>query len=120
MSHGLVLVVDDDDGIREVVSTILEGEGYPVRTASNGDAALQVLEESPVELVLLDLRMPGPSSSTLVHRLRARPAPPRIAIMSGASEVERIADDLDADGCLSKPFELETLLSEVTRICPDA
>src|SRR5688572_28367732 len=100
MSHCSVLVVDDDPAIREVVGTILEEEGYPVRTAPSGTEALRALEQAPAGLVLLDLHLPGPDSPSLVRQLRARSHPPRIAIMSAASDVEDQAIELAVDGCI--------------------
>ena len=119
MSHCSVLIVDDDPMIREVVETILEDEGYPVRTAPDVDDALQSLEQDPAALILLDLHLPGQDGEDLVRQLRALPSPPRIAVMSGASDAESLAESLAVDGCLSKPFGMDELLGEVARICPE-
>ena len=115
-----VLVVEDDAVIRETISAILESEGYPVRTAPNGTQALRALDQAPASLVLLDMLMPGGDGWGLVRELRARKDPMRIAIMSAAPEAERWAKEIEADGCLPKPFNIEALLGAVARLCPAA
>ena len=64
-----ILVVDDEESIRDVLHRILKGEGYDVRTASTGEEALARLAEGPADLVLSDIRMPGMDGMALLSRL---------------------------------------------------
>jgi CheY-like chemotaxis protein len=119
MSDGraALMVVDDDEDIREMAKLLLEGEGHRVTTASDGLDALRQLEagECP-SLILLDLMMPRMDGEQFVHTLRASPrASIPIVIMSGHSAASAMARDLEASACLTKPIELDDLLETVRR-----
>jgi two-component system, chemotaxis family, chemotaxis protein CheY len=109
----LVLVVDDDASIRDMVSNILQFEGYAVATACNGLEALHVFEQTRPEVVLLDMRMPVLDGWGFARELRARGEEAHIVVMTAAQDAQRWADEVHAGGCLAKPFELEDLLSAV-------
>jgi CheY-like chemotaxis protein len=112
----LVLVVEDDDAIRETVGELLEGEGYACWLEPDADAALRRVErdEALVRVILLDLMMPGMSSASFVEHVRQRPAcaETRIVLMTAATE-SAVPGDLDVDGVLLKPFSVEQLLEMV-------
>jgi len=71
MNGGRILVVDDDDSLRRVLEVQLQQMGYRVNTAKNGEAALAQLRDSPHDLILTDLRMPGVSGLDLLKNIRA-------------------------------------------------
>jgi len=109
-----VLVVDDDEGIRELVVTALAEEGYAVRSAGDGEAALAVLDQYDPQLILLDMRMPIMDGRQFAKSYRERPghhAP--IVICTAALDVRRDASEIGADGFLGKPFQLDELLDLV-------
>ncbi len=112
-----ILVVDDDDDIRETVRALLEAEGYRVRTAENGADALAKLEERPSDVVLLDVRMPVMDGTELRRRLLGsaslRDVP--IVFMSAYADLDEIARDLQVEQRLCKPFDLEDLHAAVER-----
>lgn len=117
--EGYVLVVDDDEDIRLTLQQILEEEGFQVRSAANGQEALELLlasRESP-RLILLDLMMPVMDGS----RFRSRQiAEPRIAdvpviIISAGGGLSQKANVLRAAGYLAKPIDLRTLIGTVQR-----
>lgn len=117
-----ILVVDDDDDVRNVIATLLGLHGYDVVEAENGRAALaHIAERGLPSLILLDLRMPGMSGEELLDALRARseaaerPRPP-VVVLSGEMELGGRADTLLADATLSKPVELSELLATVARL----
>src|SRR5919108_678512 len=111
-----VLVVDDDPSIRDTVTEILEFEGYPVATASNGQDALgRVAHERP-SLVLLDMRMPVMDGWGFARALRERGVRLPIVVMTAAQDARRWADEIGAAGYLPKPFDLEHLLAVVARL----
>jgi CheY-like chemotaxis protein len=123
---GLVLVVDDDDLIREVVTATLRDEGYDVASVPDGHAALQTAEASPPALILLDLAMPGLDGRGFATAYRALPGPhaPLVVFTAGASSAGPRAEDaallaeLGAAGALSKPFDLDDLVALVARFVP--
>ncbi len=109
-----IMVVEDDDNIRDFVELILEGEGYPVVTASNGAIALDLLEQCAPSLILLDVRMPVMDGREFARRYRAWPDPRApIVVVTAAVEAAERAAELGAAGYLAKPFDLNVILRMV-------
>lgn len=112
-----ILVVDDDRDIREAVAAVLSSVGYPVLSAADGAAALEILRSSPVPvgLVILDLMMPKVDGWEFRARQKADPALRDIpvVILSAGGQVEKKAQNLEAVGWLRKPVQLEVLVQEV-------
>jgi excisionase family DNA binding protein len=121
--HGpLVLVVDDDEGVRQLVRANLEAEGYAVREAGSADEGLASLEEEPPDLLLLDVMMPEVDGWEMLRRVQERygiGAVP-VLVFSGTIE-ERAVDDAAARGArgfLGKPFDLQQLIDHAKQIAP--
>src|SRR5205807_3422583 len=106
-----ILVVDDDPAILSTVSDILEFEGYYVERAENGAEALAMLEHARPSLVLLDMRMPVLDGWEFAHALQQRGVQLPILVMTAAQDARRWAQEIGAQGYISKPFELNDLLS---------
>ena len=89
-----VLVVDDDEYIRELIRSGLEGDGYRVVTAPNGQAALDVLDATTVNLILLDMRMPIMDGWTFARNYHRQPSPraPVVVVSAAADGSQRAAD----------------------------
>ncbi len=116
--RGSVLIVDDEPAIREVTEKLLRSLGWTVGVAPGGDAALEFLrQDRPADVVLMDLTMPGLSGSRLVSEIRRlRPGAP-IVVMTGYSvEAGGTGAPLHADGHVAKPFRVEALDAELTRV----
>lgn len=115
MSH--LLVVDDDERHRALLSDVLEQAGYRVSEAANGREALDLLEEELPSAVLLDLRMPVMSGWGLLEALRQMPraAGLPVVIISGYG-FEWEAELVGAAGYISKPVDLDNLLSRIGQI----
>lgn len=114
-----LLVVDDDAAIREIVQAVLEAEGYPVMTASDGAEALAHLRSGlRPGMILLDLRMPGMDGRAFREQQAAEPelAQIPIVILSGDGDAPRVADSLGLEW-LMKPVHLDQLLALVERHC---
>ncbi len=111
-SHKRVLVVDDDDDVRRILTTALDGRGLIVNTAADGREALGLLRQNSYAVVLLDLLMPGIDGFTVLERLRAEPpaSPAVVLVISGAdrSVVERL-DPQRIHGIVRKPFDPDDL-----------
>ena len=113
-----VLVVDDDDAIREVVQAILETEGFHVSTAANGREALDQIARSAPALVLLDLQMPVIDGWQVQARLRTeRPEVP-VVVMTAGRHARLEAAQHRAAGYLGKPFDIADLLDTIERFVP--
>jgi CheY-like chemotaxis protein len=108
-----VLVVDDDDDIRDLVQAVLEMHGYRVDQAA-GASALRIRPGAPPALILLDLMMPVVDGYEIGRRLRADPAtaPIPIVIMSAGTQAAAAAAELRAEGYLAKP-DLARLVATV-------
>jgi two-component system chemotaxis response regulator CheY len=114
-----VLVVDDDESIRQIVRLCLTDEGYDVLEAANGQAALRIVDECPPSLILLDLRMPVMDGWEFARQYRDTPEPhaPIVAFVAALNVAQECAD-LDVAGILSKPFDLDDLLAAVRSRLP--
>jgi CheY-like chemotaxis protein len=110
-----ILIVDDDPSILSTVSDILEFEGYPVATATNGAEALAALENVHPGLILLDMRMPVLDGWGFARELKDRGVALPILVMTAAQDASRWAQEIGANGYLSKPFQLMELLTAVQR-----
>lgn len=112
-----VLVVDDDDSIRQVIRLALEDEGYTVDEAPDGEAALAAIGLRHPDVILLDLRMPGMNGWGFVERYRERhehQAP--ILVITASQDPFRRGAEVHADDHLAKPFDLEVLLERIAAL----
>jgi CheY-like chemotaxis protein len=114
MSAATVLVVDDDPDIRDLVQLGLEDQGYRVLSAPDGQAALELLGRSRIELILLDMRMPVMDGWTFarLYRQQADPRAP-IVVVTAAQDAAQRAAEIAAEGHLAKPFGLAELRATV-------
>lgn len=113
-----ILVVDDDDGVRENLAELFELVGYSVLTAANATEAMEALRKHDVDLLLTDYRMPGPNGVELIESAR-RSRPGLRAILMTAfgdtfTEIESVRRG--AIGYLNKPFEADEITGLVARI----
>jgi CheY-like chemotaxis protein len=120
VSGATVLIVDDDDTLRETLGMILQDEGYTVDMAANGQEALTHLRSAPAPcLILLDLMMPVMSGWEFRVRQRQDPALasiPVVVVSAVANNVERM-DALEATAYFRKPVDLDALLAMVASHC---
>src|SRR5690348_2459839 len=110
-----ILVVDDDPGIRELVSEVLQDAGFSVLTASDGEEALEKVRKLQPELVLLDLQMPRMNGLQVQSQLREWDVDTPIVFMTAGSRARAEAEEHHAAGYLVKPFDLDNLLQTVAR-----
>ena len=119
MPRAHILVVDDDPDMQDVMALTLELGGYEVARASNGQQALERVEEGMPDLILLDMRMPVMDGWTFAAELRRRHAAcAPIVVCTAAEDAQRRAREVAAVGCLSKPFELDEMLRVVESVLP--
>ena len=108
-----VLVVDDEAGMRETLVDILEGSGYEVEADSDGPAALASVEDSDFDVVLMDIRMPGPDGVTVLQQMG--PPPPKVIMMTAYAVEDQLRRAMDAQAfaVVHKPFQIGYLLGLV-------
>jgi two-component system OmpR family response regulator len=109
-----ILALDDDADIRRVLHEYLTGQDFRVSTVSRGQEMLSILESEPVDLLLLDLRLPGEDGLDLARQVREISRVP-ILILSGRSdEADRVMGlELAADDYVTKPFSTRELLARI-------
>ncbi len=113
-----ILVVDDNDALRENVAEALEGEGYEVAVAGDGEGALEALAREPRPgVVLVDLLMPGMDGRELIRRIRGDPrlAGVRLVLTTGHTNA-RARAGVAVDAVLTKPFGIRELLEAIQRV----
>jgi CheY-like chemotaxis protein len=112
-----VLVVDDDAPIRLFESAVLKDAGYAVSQARDGAAAIEHLAKTLTDLVVLDIRMPGIDGWGVLEHIARMPAPPRVVIVSGVSDLsapQHLATHVART--LAKPFAAPDLLKVCAQV----
>ena len=116
----LVLIVDDDEQVREYVRVNLEAEGYIVREAGNADEGLQALEEAQPDLVLLDVMMPRVDGWEMLQRLQERYGEAAVPVVMFSGKVDEQAAgeaaERGAQGFIGKPFDPEQLIEKTKQL----
>ena len=124
-NSGRILVVEDDEGIRDMLKYNLTAAGFSVLEASDGASGLRTARTAKPDLVLLDLMLPGMSGFDFCRALRKSSRVPIIIITAKDSEVDKIVGlELGADDYITKPFSIREVLARVhavlRRAQPDA
>jgi CheY-like chemotaxis protein len=112
-----VLIVDDDADIVMMLVQVLQDEGYAVRAAVGEEALALAVADQP-DVILLDIMMPGMDGVEVCRRLRANPRSARAPViaMSASHRLRERASQMDVDGLLAKPFDLDELLANIERL----
>jgi two-component system, OmpR family, response regulator len=106
-----VLVVDDDESIRQFIEMALADDGFDVALAEDGESALAAAAHFRPDVILLDMRMPGVDGWRFAEAYRAEPGPHApILVLTAARDAAESAAEIRADAYLAKPFELAELL----------
>jgi len=110
-----ILIVEDEPAIVSAVRERLEGEGFAVRAAPSGEAALEALAEATPDLLLIDVGLPGIDGFELLRRVRARGLDvPVIVLTARGDEIDRVVGlELGADDYVVKPFSVRELAARV-------
>jgi DNA-binding response OmpR family regulator len=109
-----ILLVDDEDSVRKVLSFPLERDGYDVVQAADGEEALEKFDAHPVDLVVLDIMLPRLDGLEVCKRLRAKSAVPIIMLTARDDELDKVIGlELGADDYITKPFSIREFRSRV-------
>src|SRR6266571_3141260 len=113
----LILVVDDDREIRTLLSEYLAGNGFRTAEAADGAAMWKALDATRIDLIVLDLMMPGEDGLQLCRNLRAKSNLPVIMLTARGQPIDRIVGlEMGADDYLAKPFEPRELLARIRSV----
>jgi DNA-binding response OmpR family regulator len=109
-----ILLVDDEEAVRRVLSFPLERDGYTVVQASDGEEALERFDDQPVDLVVLDIMLPKLDGLEVCKQLRSRSSVPIIMLTARDDELDKVVGlELGADDYITKPFSIREFRSRV-------
>ena len=112
-----ILVVDDDEGLRELLVRYLSDNGYDVTAVAEGNAMRHHLATHPIDLILLDVMLPGEDGLTLARSISTEGSPAIIMLSARGEEVDRIVGlEVGADDYLPKPFSHRELLARMAAV----
>lgn len=110
-----ILIVDDEEMIREELSEALEFEDYDVTTASSAIEALGICDKNGFDVIVTDLKMPNMGGLELLSALKDKEIKAKLFVVSGHGAIsnEQEALKLGASACLSKPLDVDVLISKI-------
>jgi len=115
-----IFIVEDDEGIREIIAYALGSAGYDVESFENGEVFLSAVKKSQPALVLLDIMLPGADGLSILKKLRGVPQTrnlPIIMLTAKSSEIDKVKGlDMGADDYILKPFGVMELISRVNAV----
>jgi DNA-binding response OmpR family regulator len=116
-----ILLVDDEDSLRLLVRYELEQRGFLVEEADSGEKAIEKLEQTHYNLVVLDIRMPGMDGLEVLKNIRVNNLADKVIMLTGVDELKISRDSLKfgADDFISKPYEFKQLLATINRVMAD-
>ena len=118
-----ILVVEDHPTMREAMRLVLEGEGFAIDEASDGETALAMVRDDPPDLVFLDLNIPGVSGTDVLRTLKGDPATASVSVIivtATGQEGRRRVIEMGADEYFTKPFSPLALLGTVERVLEES
>ncbi len=113
-----ILVVDDEEALRTVLSAELEGEGYLVNTAADGDEAIKIIGTQQFHLILLDIKMPNVDGFEVLKFVKQHQPATKVIMLTGFADLKNAIESkkLGAEDFVSKPYDLVDLLTTVERV----
>jgi len=113
-----ILVVDDEEALRTVLSSELEGEGYQVSTAGDGEEAIKILGTQQFHLILLDIKMPNVDGFEVLKYVKQKQPSTKVIMLTGFADLKNAIESkkLGAEDFVSKPYDLVDLLTTVERV----
>ena len=115
-----ILVIEDDEMIRSLLSEVLSSEGYDVSLAEDGRSGIRLFKQDPHDLVITDIVMPGQTGIEVVTEIKRKRAETKVIVITGVDKSERdkllqISTVMGADNTLQKPLSKESLISMVEK-----
>lgn len=117
MQNKTVMIADDEQRIRKLISDFLQREGYTIVEADNGQSALTLLAAEKIDLVILDVMMPEPDGLTVCREIRKKSSVPIIMLTARSEELDQLfAFELGVDEYVTKPFSPKVLTARVNAL----
>ncbi len=117
-----ILVVDDEEALRIVLSAELDGEGYQVSSAGDGQEAINILGTKEFDLILLDIKMPNVDGFEVLKYAKEHCPKTKVVMLTGFADLKNAIESkkLGAEDFVSKPYDLVDLLTTVERVLTGA
>lgn len=113
-----LLVVDDEESLRTVLSSELVSEGFKVQNAGDGDEAIAILDKEEFDLVLLDIKMPRVNGFDVLKHVKEKHPGTKVVMLTGFADLKNAIESkkLGAEDFVSKPYDLVDLLTTIERV----
>ncbi|MBI1805050.1 MAG: response regulator [Ignavibacteriae bacterium] len=113
-----ILIVDDEDDLRELLSHVLSTQGYEIQSASNGEEAIAALQRGSYDLALLDIQMPKMNGIQVLQFINKNAPSTKAIMLTGYSDLKNAmeAREFGARDFISKPYKLDDILSTIQRV----
>ena len=114
-----VMVVDDEEDLRNLVKMVMEKEGFEVESAEDGNDFLEKVDRFQPDIVILDVMMPGPSTKEILRKLREKGVDSKIVLLTvvrfSNDEIRKLSEMGNVVGYMTKPFDIPELVSEINK-----
>jgi len=112
-----ILIVDDLESIRNILTTVLEREGYEVVTAADGHEAMEKVKSSSIDLAVVDINIPGPDGLEILKHIKRSSLETEVIMMSGYTTIDTAIEALRQGACdyIVKPFDIDTITDTIRR-----
>lgn len=114
-----VMVVDDEEDLRNLVKMVMEKEGFEVESAEDGNDFLKKVDRFQPDIVILDVMMPGPSTKEILQKLREKGVDSKIVLLTvvrfSSDEIKKLSEMGNVVGYMTKPFDIPELISEINK-----
>ena len=112
-----ILIVEDEENLSDPLAFLLGKEGFETKIAPDGPTALQLFDSEDIDLVLLDLMLPGMSGTEVCRKLRAESSAPIIMVTARDSEIDKVVGlELGADDYVTKPYSTRELVARIRAV----
>ena len=112
-----ILIVEDEENLSDPLAFLLGKEGFETKIAPDGPTALQLFDSEDIDLVLLDLMLPGMSGTEVCRKLRAESSVPIIMVTARDSEIDKVVGlELGADDYVTKPYSTRELVARIRAV----
>lgn len=112
-----ILIVEDEENLSDPLAFLLGKEGFETKIAADGPTALQLFDSEDIDLVLLDLMLPGMSGTEVCRKLRAESSVPIIMVTARDSEIDKVVGlELGADDYVTKPYSTRELVARIRAV----
>lgn len=115
MTKNRILIVDDEQNVRQLIAKVLEKEGYEILTACNGEEGLEVFQKNNIDLIISDIKMPKMNGIEFLHKVKEQEPGVGFILITAFATMETAIDAIKsgAQDYVTKPFDIKEILNAV-------